>query len=135
QPALAYLALCLLDRIWDPVEDSKPPLEVEQQPCGTWVAVAGLANRARVQQPASVQLNAEPVWRDPADDLLAVEEERERDVAVSDQHERRVRELERRPRRLLREHVLPDRVACAGVEEIDTVQLRGRPQSLEESAG
>src|SRR5436309_16014580 len=31
QPALAHLDLCLLDRIWDPMESGKPPLEIRSE--------------------------------------------------------------------------------------------------------
>ena len=108
------------------MELGKPPFEIEQQPGGTRVSVARLTHGAWIQEPASVQLDAEAVGRQPADDLFAVARERERDVAVSDEHEGSSSELERRAGGFLREHVLPDRVAGAGMEEVNAVQLRRR---------
>ena len=45
-------------------------------------------------------------------------------MAVADEHERRVGEVEGGMRGFLREHVLPDGVARAGMEELDAV-VRG----------
>jgi hypothetical protein len=42
-------------------------------------------------------------------------------MAVADQNEARRRKLERRQRRLARQDVLPDRIARAGVKEIDAL--------------
>jgi hypothetical protein len=52
-------------------------------------------------------------------------------VAVPDEHERRHRQLERRQRRLLADHVLPDRIARARVEELRAIDLRLRLEALE----
>ena len=62
------------------------------------------------------------------------ERDRERDVAVADEHERRDGHLERGQGRLLADHVLPDRVARARVEELGAIDLRLRFESLEEGA-
>src|SRR5204863_8682953 len=78
QAALAHLALRVLDRICDPMERSRPPFEIQQQPSGTWVAVPRLSHRAGIEQPASVELDPEPVRREPAYDLFAVHCQRER---------------------------------------------------------
>ena len=61
-------------------------------------------------------------------------QDRERDVAVADEHERPLGQLEGGARDVGREHVLPDRVARARVEELDAVALAARLERLEERA-
>ena len=75
-----------------------PRLEVDQQVRGARVAVARLADRARVEQPAPlVELDLAAALREPARERVAVREpERDRDVAVADEHELGGRQLERR---------------------------------------
>ena len=55
-------------------------------------------------------------------------------MAVADEHERRDGHLESGQGRLLADHVLPDRVARARVEELGAIGLRLRLETLEEGA-
>ena len=79
----------------------------------------------------SVELDGDAAGREPAVDLVAVQRERERDVRVADEHERLGRRLEREQRHLLAEHVLPHRVAWAGVEQLGAVAPRERRERAE----
>src|SRR5439155_3020045 len=96
------------------------------------IAVAWLADGARVQQPAAVQRHRRAARRRPARDTAVVRRDRQSDVTVSDEDERRVREFEGRPGGLLRQDVLPDGVARARVEEVDALDLAERLQAREE---
>ena len=73
--------------------------------------------------------------RDVAVDRAARERELERDVAVADEHELLGRREHRRRRDLLREDVLPDRVARARVVEADSGSLAGRLERAEKGLG
>jgi hypothetical protein len=109
--------------------------EVELEPGGTRVAVARLPDRAWVQEPARVvERRLGPVWRGRPAQVSICERDRERDMAVADEHERRDGHLERGQGRLLADHVLPDRVARACVEELGAIDLRLRLEALEEGA-
>ena len=117
QPALADFGLGSLDRILDTPERCPPRVIVNQEPRGARVAVARLADRAGVQEPAALgQVDLASLRRDRR--RSARPRERERDVAVADEHERRRGRL-KLDRRLLAEHVVPDRVERAPVEELD----------------
>src|SRR5262249_18053398 len=134
QPALEHLVLGPLDRICNAVERGKPPLEIEEEPCRARIAVARLPDRAWVQEPAIGQHHFGPGRRQAAGDCCAVGRERQCDVAVSDEHDRRLRQFERRVRGIFAEHVLPHRIACTGVEKLDAVAHGQRPQLGEERA-
>src|ERR1700675_4104343 len=125
---LAHLGLRALDRIWDPAELGRPLVEIEQQPGRARIAVTGLADGAGIEQPPAVQRDLGAPGCRPAADAAVVRGDRQRDVAMPDEDERRVRELERRVRRLLCQHVLPDRVARARVEQVDAIDLTERLQ-------
>ena len=64
-------------------------------------------------------------------ELVASQCDLERDVAVADEHERLLGQPEGRERGLVGEHVLPDRVARAAVEEVDAVRAAEGLQRLE----
>ena len=55
-------------------------------------------------------------------------------MTVSNEDQRFGGQLQRGPRRFLRQHVLPDGIARAGVEEIDPVHVAGGLEPLEEVA-
>src|SRR3954454_17012757 len=116
---LAHLGLRLPNRIFNPVERRKPPFEVEHEPGSARIAVARLANRARVEDPASVQLHLRARPCGAARNALTVEFQGERHVAVAHEHQRRGGQVERGPRRFFGEDVFPDRVARACMKEID----------------
>src|SRR5512132_1406441 len=118
EPALAHLALRSLDRVCDAMERSKPPFEIEQEPGGAPIAVARLADRARVEEPSAGELELGSGRGDAANDRFAVECERQRHVAVADENQRCFGQLERRAGRLFGEDVFPDRVARARVEDL-----------------
>ena len=67
-----------------------------------------------------------------AGNVATVDRQRERDVAVADEHERRRRQLERRLRRLLAQNVLPHRVARARVEQLRARRLAVRREAAQE---
>jgi Zn-dependent protease with chaperone function len=127
--------LRLFNRIWDPAERSKHPVEIEQQPGRLWIAVPGLADRARIEQPAPLEGDLGTTRRETALDAPVDERDCQCDVAVSDEHEAGRGQLERRLRSLLRQDVLPDRITRACVEEVDAFGLSGGLEALEERAG
>jgi voltage-gated potassium channel len=108
--------------------------EIEHEPGRSRIAVSRLANRARVEEPTRlVEVDLEPFARETACDAgLALLPECERDVAVPDEDERRRRHTQAQPRNLCAQDVVPDRVARAAVEELRTVRLGARLESLEE---
>ena len=69
-----------------------------------------------------------PAGARPPSIVSPSQRERERDVAVSDEHERRGRLEQREARDLLAEHVVPDRIARAAVEELGSGPRRRRLQ-------
>ena len=93
QPGLADLGLRQRDRVLGAPEPAPARVEVEHEPGGARVAVARLADRARVQQPARRPRGRPrcPPAASAAGERLAVAGDRERDVAVADQDERRGR--------------------------------------------
>jgi len=100
-------------------------VEVEHEVRGARVAVARLADGARVEQPAAVgEVDLAAALRKPAREGVAVRQaQRDRDVAVADEDELRRRQLERLADDGLAQHVLPDRVARTRVERLDAVPL------------
>src|SRR5206468_8638644 len=95
EPGFPNLALAAGDVVLDAVELGHALLEVEHQVGGTRVAVAGLAHRPGVQEPAAVrEADAGPVRRQAPDELVLDEPERKRNVAVPDQNSRGLRCLE-----------------------------------------
>src|SRR5262249_12221205 len=133
QPPLADLVLGQRDLVLDTAVHGSAGVEVDQQPRGARVAVARLADRARVEQPAArAERGLGAVGREPAVQDVVRQRDRERYVAVSDEHDPRLRQLERRGGCLGRQHVLPDRVARTGVEELDAVAPAQRLLRLQE---
>src|SRR5215204_2922701 len=127
------LALRFLHGIWDAVESAKPAVEIEQQVGGTRIAVARLADRPRIEQPAgSLELVTRAVGSDAAAQRAVRERNCERDVAVADQGDVVPGIRDRRCGRLRGEHVLPDRVAGASVVEGNAGAPRLRLERREE---
>ena len=110
-----------------------PGIEVELEPRGPRVAVARLTDGAGVQEPPAglVQRELGALGGNRAVQLAVRQRDGESDMTVSDEHERRDRQLECRQRRLLADHVLPDRITRARVEELGAVDLRLRLEALE----
>jgi arginyl-tRNA synthetase len=111
-----------LDVVVDPVPAPLPGLGVELEPGGAWVAVTGLADAARVEQPfALAQLDLGPpgglTALRVAPAAAANADEEERDVGVADQPDPLLHRLEAGLRLVAGEHVLPDRVPGGRVEE------------------
>src|SRR6266540_2426427 len=98
KPAFPHLTLRLGDGIVDAAEGGGLPLAIEQQPGRAGIAVSGLADGAGIEEPAALQLDLGSGRRETAEHLPAVERDRKGDVAVTDEHERRVGELQRRAR-------------------------------------
>ena len=113
---------------------SKHPLEIEQQPGRSGIAVARLADGAGIEQPAPVELQVGPAGSKTAGDAAVRGGDGERDMAVSDENDRRCREVEGRLRRLLGQDVLPDGIARARVEEVDAVGCAGGLKALQKRA-
>ena len=125
-PAVAHLRLRLLDVVGDAAEGRAPRVEVEHEVRGARVAVARLADRAGVEQPARACRGRAPCRPARAPPSSSVSRARPASAAwlwptstsgssVSS---------ERRERGLVREHVLPHGVARAAVEERDAVAPR-----------
>ena len=72
--------------------------------------------------------------RHAAGDAVAVQRQRERDVAVPDEDERRLGQRQRGVGGLRREHVLPYRMPRARVVQVDAVAYRAGRERLEEVA-
>src|SRR5206468_914263 len=90
---------------------------------------ARLADRAGVEQPATLELELRSRRCDAAGDVVARLAESERDVAVADEHERRRRHAQAHPRDLFAQYVVPDRIARTAVEELDG--LAGAPDRVD----
>lgn len=116
------------------MEGSKHPVEIEEQPGRPRVSVTGLADGAGIEEPPAFELHLRAPGGKAALDLTFAHPDRERDVAVSDEDERRPGQFERRPRGLLGQHVLPDGVPRTRVEEVDPFGLAGRLQAREKRA-
>ena len=69
-----------------------------------------------------------------ARELVALERHGKRDVAVADEDERRLGQLERRQRSLSAEHVLPDGIARTRVKELRAVESSLGLEAFEEAA-
>src|SRR5207237_9889206 len=95
RPSLADPGLRLRDRILDPPEGRPAPAEVEEEPRGARVAVAGLAHRAGVEQPPSPsQVELGSRGGEAAAELHPGEHDAEGDVRVTDEDERLSGQLE-----------------------------------------
>src|ERR671936_2209319 len=82
QPPFADLVLRPLDGIRGAVEARVARAEIEHEPRGPCVAVAGLSHRARVQERgATAELGVRPLRGVPALERAVAERDRERDVA------------------------------------------------------
>ena len=91
------------DVVLDAAEARVLRVEVEQEIRRARVAVPRLTDRARIEErPDAAELELRAVRRDAACELVAGLDDLQRDVAVPDEHERRVGELERRQARLRR---------------------------------
>src|SRR5262249_42213102 len=135
QPGFADLGLGLLDVVGDAAEMGLPALEVDPQVGRPRITVARLADRARVEQPAALaQLELAAALGQTAGQLVSAELEGDRHVAVTDQYERCGRVGQRLTDDVLAEHVLPNRVARARVEELDAGPFGLRLERLEELA-
>src|SRR5262249_9229622 len=132
QPGLADLRLCAADLVLDAAEARRARLEVEEEPRGLRVAVARLADRPGGQEPAApVHVPLAASRREPAAALLL---HGERDVAVPDEEERLGGRVEARPDRLGAQHVVPDRVERAAVEQPDSGALALGGEAADERA-
>ncbi len=108
-------------------------VEIQEQVSGTWIAVPRLTDGTGVEErPRAVQLELRVGRGHAAVEPITGLNDAQCDVAVPDEDERRVCELERRARRLVAEHVLPDRVARRAVVELDTVSGSRRLERFEE---
>ena len=133
QTGLADLRLRRLHVVLHPPEGRAALGEVEEKPGRTPVAVPRLPDRAGVAQPATgseVGLGAGRCVR--TGELAALECDGEGDVAVADEHERRLRQLERRQHRLPAQHVLPHGITRARMEEVGVLEVRLRLQTADE---
>ncbi len=126
------------------METGGPPVGVELEPGGAWVAVAWLADASWIDQPlAAVQIEQGVVARLGTADLIALlasrgPGEEECDVRVTDQSDAVALHVEAGGSLLDRKHVLPDGVTGRGVEEPDPRPLAGRlelPQQLQSALG
>src|ERR1051326_6672022 len=96
-----------------------PPLAgVELEPGRARIAVARLPDRAGIEEPATVELKLRPHGGETAVKVVISQPDRQRDVAVSDEHEGRLGREQAEVRRFGAEHVLPDGIARARVEEL-----------------
>ena len=105
---------------------ARSSLEVEQEIRGARIAVARLAHRARVEQPAgAVELELRSAGREPAVEESVAQRDLERGVAVADEHERLLGQREASPRRPRPRGRTPtrDRARCRGRAR----RLRPRP--------
>src|SRR5436190_10161642 len=107
QAGLDHLCLRPLDRIEDAPERRGRFAQVGKEPGGTWIAVARLPDGPRIDEPATRELDAGTTVLDPARHIVAIDRQRECNMAVPDEDQRRTRQLERRAGGLLAEHVLP----------------------------
>src|SRR4051794_35463088 len=134
QPPFANLLLGSLERVGDAAKPGAAGAEVEQEPGRARVAVARLSDRARIEQEPRVrpEIDVGVSGSVPAAEPAVRVHDRERDVAVADEHERRLGQLERGLDRVGGEHVVPDRIARARVEELDPVASPGRAELRQE---
>lgn len=111
-----HLRLRPLDRVLGTAEGCPPRFVVNLQPGRPRVAVSGLADRAGIEQmPGAAELHGRPGWSNVA---LCSRLEPESNVAVADENQRLARGEEAPVGGLGAEHVVPDGVAGAGVEEL-----------------
>ena len=100
--------------------------QVEVEPCGAGVAVARLADRTRIEEPAAAELRARAVGSEPAAKRVVDQADRQRNVAVADEDDGIRRLDERRVRGFRAQHVVPHRIERARVEELAPVHARAR---------
>src|SRR5439155_15414193 len=123
----------LLDRIRGSAERCPPSLFVNQQPRRARIAAPRLADGPRVEQPAPVgEIDLRSLGRDAAAEGVTLPGERQRDVAVPDEDERRLRQAKAQKGGRLAEDVVPDGVDRAAVEELDPLTWRGGLGRLED---
>ncbi len=133
QAALTNLLLGALDWIRDTVEGCPAGVEVKRQPRCARVTVSRLPDRSRVQEPAPVtEVDLRAGGCVVALCPIAVQAERERDVAVPDQDDGRLGGLERGQRDGRGEHVLPHGIPRARVIELGPGTRSGRAERRQE---
>src|SRR5581483_8669793 len=113
------------DVVFDAPEPRPLGGEVEEQERRARVAVPRLAHRARVQEPTLAGQIGFRAGERRAEDELAALRVGDRDVAVPDEDDLR------RDQRLWTEHVLPDGMAGARMEELDACPLGARLEPRE----
>ena len=116
------------------MEGSAAFVEIEQHPGRARVAIAGLPDAARVQQPLSgghVELLA-GTPRLAGGQLTLGSHERQRDMGVADEADALRLLVEAQLREQRRQHVLPNGVARTGVVEADRGRLALRLQTRQE---
>src|SRR5947208_7100508 len=115
-------------------ERSGQPVEVEQQPRRARIAIARLADAARVDQPfAGGEIESRAVApRLAGRELALAARERQRHVRMADEAKAMALLVQAQLGQQRREHVLPNGVARAGVVEADDALLRLRAQRLQE---
>src|SRR4051794_5790958 len=132
---IPYLLLRLFDRVGDAPEAGGPLGSVDEKPGSARVAVARLPDRAGVDEETPVvEFDGYAPGREPSVDPVAVQRERERDVRMTDEHDRLGRRLEREQRDVLAQHVLPNGVARARVEQLGAVAACKRHEGTEPGA-
>ena len=112
-----------------PASKSSSSQAARGSPSRGWPTEPGLSSLRPGPSAVVVPLGGEAAVQD-----VVFQRDRQRNVAVADEHERRLGQLERDAGHVCREHVLPDRVARARVEELDPVPRALRPQRLQERA-
>ena len=112
-----------------PASKSSSSQAARGSPSRGWPTEPGFSSQRAPARGTSLPPIATPPLR-----VVAVPGDRERDMAVADQHERRGRRLQAELRDVVAQDVLPDRVARAGVEELDAVAHGRRRQRLEPGA-
>ena len=78
-----------------------------------------------------VELRFEAVGSNATLEVFLIEDKRNRDVAVADEHERRMGQRQGLERDLFREDIVPDWIAWAPVEELDALDLGAGPEAFE----
>ena len=128
------ISRCVRSRSYSDAPEARPlRVEVEEEVGRAGVAVPRLPDRSGIEEGArAAQLDFRAGRGEAAFELVARLHDAQRDVAVPDEDERRVRELERRQGAFVAEDVLPDRVARRAVVERDSVCGSGRLQPVEE---
>src|SRR5262249_3860847 len=131
--ALADLRLRLFDRIRGSPERCPPHLFVNQQPGGARIAAPRLADRAGIEEPPPVaELDLGVLGGPAAAEPAGAPGEREGDVAVADDDERRSRQAEAQERRRLAEDVVPHRIDRTPVVELGARSRRCRRERAQE---